>query len=94
MKFNISEEMCKDVIAFYGVDQTTVVTMEECSEVIQELSKFLRGLGNKRHLSEEIADVLITLKEVCMMYNLKDDDIQNAIIYKQFRQARRIQGVE
>jgi NTP pyrophosphatase (non-canonical NTP hydrolase) len=94
MKFNVSEDLCKDVIKFYGTDQTTVVAMEECSEVIQELSKFVRGSGNKRHLSEEIADVLITLKEVCMMYDLKDEDIQNAIIYKQFRQARRMQGVD
>ena len=94
MQFNVSESLCKDIIDFYGTDQTTVVAMEECSEVIQELSKFVRGLGNKRHLSEEIADVLITLKEVCMMYDLKDEDIQNAIIYKQFRQARRMQGVD
>ena len=94
MKFNISEDLCKDIIEFYGTDQTTVVAMEECSEVIQELSKFIRGLGNKRHLSEEIADVLITLKEVCMMYDLKDEDIQNAIIYKQFRQTRRMQGID
>ncbi len=94
MNFNISEDMCKDVIEYYGVDQTTVVAMEECSEVIQELSKFVRGTGNKRHLSEEIADVLITLKEVCIMYELKSEDIQNAIIYKQFRQARRMQGVD
>lgn len=94
MKFNINEDLCKDVIEFYGMDQATVVAMEECSEVIKELSKFVRGLGNKRNLSEEIADVLITLKEVCMIYDLKDEDIQNTIIYKQFRQARRMQGVD
>jgi NTP pyrophosphatase (non-canonical NTP hydrolase) len=94
MNFNISDDLCKDVIEFYGSEQTTVVAMEECAEVIQELSKFIREKGNKRHLAEEIADVLITLKEVCMVYDIKKEDIQNTIIYKQFRQARRIQGVE
>lgn len=94
MNFKVSEQIAKDVTTFYGIENTTVVAIEEHSEVIKELTKMLRGRGNKNHLEEEIADVIICIEEICMLYHLSRENIQNQIIYKQFRETKRMQGLE
>lgn len=59
-----------------------IITMEELSELQKEVSKELRGKGDRVSILEEMADV-----EVCMMYlkellNISDCDIQKAIHVK------------
>lgn len=92
MHFDVDEQVCKEIIDFYGTENTTVVSIEESSEVIKELTKMLRGKGVKEHLEEEIADVIITLKEICMIYNLDAENIQKQIEYKQNRECKRMKG--
>lgn len=41
----------------YGENKQVIVAMEECAELIKELSKHLRGKENLINISEEIADV-------------------------------------
>lgn len=92
MHFDVNEQICKEILDFYGIESTTVVSIEESSEVIKELTKMLRGRGVKEHLEEEIADVIITLKEICMIYNLNTENIQKQIKFKQNREYKRIKG--
>ena len=94
MRFEFSRDIETDIFNYYGTDQTMVVCMEELSELIKEVSKYIRGKGNKHHLTEEIADVLITIDELINLHDIREEDIQNQIIYKQFRAARRMQGLE
>lgn len=44
-----------------------IVAMEECSELIQAISKYLRG--RETNLEEEIADVEIMLEQLKIMCN-------------------------
>lgn len=46
------------------------VAIEEMSEVIKELCKLQRGIGNRDHLAEEIADAMIVLEQMRLVFNL------------------------
>ena len=58
-------------IKYHGIEQETTIAMEECSELIQAISKCKRyGCINKyrENLIEEMTDVLIMIDELKMIY--------------------------
>lgn len=63
-------EVYRKAIAKYGADKQMTVAIEEMSEVIKELCKLQRGIGNRDHLAEEIADATIVLEQMRMLFNL------------------------
>ena len=44
--------------------------MEECSELIKELSKAIRGKANGVNIAEEIADVEIMLEQIKLHFSI------------------------
>ena len=71
-----TEEMIySKAIATYGKTLQSIVAIEECSELQKEISKLLRGKGDKEHLTEEITDVLICIEQLQMMYDISLIDI-------------------
>lgn len=56
----------------YGEEMQMIVALEELSEVQKELCKFMRGLGNKEHLAEEIADATIMLEQMRYIFDVND----------------------
>ncbi len=72
-------------ITKYGSEAQSVVAMEECAELIKEISKAYRGKLNKDGMSEEIADVLICIEQLKMMYNIADEDVKR---YKREKMQR------
>jgi hypothetical protein len=56
----------------YGEEKQMIVAIEELSEVQKELCKFMRGLGNKEHLAEEIADATIMLEQMRYIFGVND----------------------
>jgi len=67
---------------------------EECSELIQCISKQIRGAENRSHMEEEIGDVLIAVSNLIYIYDLSENSIQEWVDKKQRRQIRRINGEE
>ena len=68
-----------------GVVLETVIAMEECAELIQAISKVKRyGFAGeyRDNLIEEIADVSIVIREIMMMFEIPDDDLENVIYGK------------
>ena len=59
----------KKAIDTYSPLMQAVVAMEEMGELIQQISKELRGKGDIDHLAEEIADVQIMLDQLCIMHD-------------------------
>lgn len=57
-----------DTIKKNGTDAQIIVAMEELSELIKELSKHLRDKGDINHISEEMADVDIMMKQLKIMF--------------------------
>jgi len=62
--------LCQKAIALFGTEIQRIIAMEELSELIVEISKEIRGTGNRSNLIEEIVDVdimMVQLKE--MLFN-------------------------
>lgn len=84
-----SNQLYNKVIESYGQDAQMIVAMEECSELIQAVSKHLRG--RETNVEEEIADVEIMLEQLKLMCNEKlVDDIKKS---KLKRLEQRLNGI-
>lgn len=56
-----------------------IVAIEELSELIKEVTKMTRGNGSLIHLTEEIADCLIVIEELKILFGIDEDIIANFI---------------
>ena len=89
------KDLYKRNIQYHGIEQETTIAMEECSELIQAISKCKRyGCINKyrENLIEEIADVLFVIDELKLIYNISDEVISEIKQYKIDRQTYRIEN--
>lgn len=77
----------------YGKETQSIVCMEECSELIQAISKRLRGKPDATdNLAEEMADVTICLHLLKEMYGITDAQLNEWIARKTARQSKRMQA--
>jgi len=88
---NVNKELIKTSCDYFGEVDTATNATEECAELIQCVSKQLRGTENRSHMEEEIADVLIAVSNLHYIYDLDDTKIQAWINLKQNRQMSRIE---
>ena len=65
--------MMREVIAFYGKDMQLNICIEELSELIKELCKVKRGIGNLDNIAEEMADVKIIMEQLDIIFDNSDD---------------------
>lgn len=61
-----------NALIHYGEAVQLAVALEELSECQKEICKFLRGFGNAGHLAEEVADAMIMLEQVQMIFGIED----------------------
>lgn len=71
----------KKAIQENGQHMQQMVAIEEMSELIKELVKYSRGADNKNHIAEEIADVIIMLEQLIVMFG-------NATEVKQYKEQK------
>lgn len=60
-------ELC---IAELDVDTQITVAIEKMSKVIKELCKIKRGIVDREHLAEKIADATIMLEQLRVIFNI------------------------
>lgn len=84
-------EIMKTAIRKNGKPMQTVVAIEELSELQKELTKYIRGKGNKKDLTEELADALIMITQVQLMYHIPDEEIREVMDFKLNRLKERIE---
>ena len=53
----------------------SLIAMEECSELVQAISKAKRGKIDKDNMAEEIADVMICMEWICDIYDISQKEI-------------------
>lgn len=82
------------MIELFGEEHQLILTMEECSELIKEVSKYLRGEDNKNNIIEEAADVLIMIRYLQLILNISDEDLNQMIEFKLNRTATRYKNRE
>ena len=66
-----------------------IIAIEEFSECTKEITKFIRGKGDRDHLIEEMADVYICLKHLQDIYRINDEEIDDMMEKKLDRQRER-----
>ena len=83
----MNHDLNKKAVQRYGMPIQSTIAMEECAELIQAISKMKRDASdrNYEHLLEEMADVYIVLDQLKYMFNVKSDDLENMIGFKQNR---------
>lgn len=80
----------RESVERFGMRLQSVVCMEECAELIQAVSKRLRGRPDPEdNLAEEMADVYICLKMLQDMYGVTDERLESWIKRKTERQTER-----
>lgn len=79
------------VIDRNGHKMQTVIAIEEMSELTKELTKSIRGEDRHEEILEETADVMICIRQIQEMYNLKDEELQNMINRKLDRLRERLE---
>lgn len=85
----------------YGIQNQSLVAMEELSELQKAISKLVRYPEERtkpfdfkelrNNLIEEMADVLICMDQLKEYYNINHAEIQSIIASKQARQAKRLE---
>nr|DAL57119.1 MAG TPA_asm: nucleoside triphosphate pyrophosphohydrolase [Caudoviricetes sp.] len=68
-----NEELLRRALDTYGADAQTTMVFEEMAELQKELCKHARGSDNKAHIAEEIADCLIMLEQMQILFDIRDD---------------------
>lgn len=86
----MNKDIIERSIKEYGRITQSVICMEECSELIQAVSKQIRGIGSKENLVEEMADVTICLEMLKDIYDIDDTEIGQQIQHKQDRMEQRM----
>lgn len=80
-----------ETIAMKHTEAGLIIAMEECSELVQAITKLKRGSTKKiDNLSEEIADVLICIEWVKRIYGVSELDVNHWIDFKVSRCNERL----
>lgn len=85
------DEYTDRIIEHYGAETQMHVAIEECSELIQALTKTLRGEDIGDNLREEIADVYVCLMELRKMIEMEDKEVRIRIALKLQRTVDRME---
>jgi len=72
----------KRAIGTYGKTLQIAVCCEECSELIKELIKDVRGKSTKTQILTELADVQIMIEQMMLIYEISQKDLEEEMNFK------------
>lgn len=81
----------KQAIETYGVRAQKLMAIEEMSELTKEICKDFRGELNRENLIEEMADVLIMLDQMLILYKISGEEVGLMRIKKVERLKERLE---
>lgn len=94
---SINREMIEEgkrlIMEHYGIQNQALQLCEECGELIQATSKFVRQGGapaTKEAMIDEIVDVRTVADQFLLQFGVSEEEIQKRIGAKVQRQIRRI----
>lgn len=88
-----TNKITERAIALYGGESQSMAAMEECAELAQAISKCIREPHDeeaRKHLVEEMADVLICLQQLKSIYEVSDLELDFWTASKLGRLERRL----
>lgn len=81
-----------EIINYYGHESQKMMLLEEMAELQKEICKDMRGMPNPEAIIAEVADVLIMLEQIQMMYRISETKLHAVTNEKLHRQLRRIEN--
>lgn len=91
MNYQEVTDTYKQAIEEYGVRAQKLMAIEEMSELTKEICKDFRGKLNREHLVEEMADVLIMLDQMLLLYKISGEEVGLMRIKKVERLKERLE---
>ena len=82
----------EEIIDHFGVNRQSRQAMEECGELIQAINKMLRYPDDevkRLELIEEMADVLIMIVQLKIIFDIEQSEIKRMMNYKKSRLVQR-----
>lgn len=74
INMDFQRETVLSAIETFGKEAQLIMAMEEMSELIQALSKNMRGAENTDNIAEEIADVEIMILQLIEIFNCVESE--------------------
>lgn len=95
----LNDQQSKEVIALFGEQNQIIVAIEELAELQQELTKSLRKKEERFYRDDvnilaEIADVTIMLKQLMVLYEFNQTELDKVIEFKLARLRDYIEEVQ
>lgn len=91
MNYQEVTDTYKQAIETYGVRAQKLIAIEEMSELTKEICKDFRGELNRENLIEEMADVLIMLDQMLILYKISGEEVGLMRIKKVERLKERLE---
>lgn len=91
MNYQEVTDTYKQAIETYGVRAQKLMAIEEMSELTKEICKDFRGKLDREYLIEEIADVLIMLDQMLLLYKISGEEVGLMRIKKVERLKERLE---
>lgn len=79
-------EIMSKAIKKYGIRYQYIQTIEECAELSQALTHFIRGKGSKEKIIDEIADVQLMARQLARIFGQAEVD---KVINKKIRRLEK-----
>lgn len=91
MNYQEVTDTYKQAIETYGVRAQKLMAIEEMSELTKEICKDFRGKLDREHLIGEMADVLIMLDQMLLLYKISGEEVGLMRIKKVERLKERLE---
>ncbi len=85
-----NREKCRKLLDHYGALPQLHMQIEECGELIVAICKLFRG-GPVADVKSEMADVYVMLEQLCEMYGISQEEIDEIATSKLDRAFKRAQ---
>lgn len=85
------EEKLLKIIEHYGINNQQRKLQEEVFELQEAITKFENGIGDIKHVVEELVDVTVLLDQFRVFYEIYQDEESEMYDFKVNRQLERIE---
>lgn len=80
----------KRILVHYGKESQKTKTIEELCELEHAIFGESMGLDTRKHVIEELSDVIVMLEQLKIIYRITDAEIEEVVNFKIRRQIERI----
>ena len=86
----MKKDLLISAIGKWGKSIQLIMVIEEMAELTKAISKNFRGEDNRDKILEETADVFIMLEQIKIIFNIKQEELNDVIDSKMKRLEKRL----